>query len=118
MDGALRSDIPARNNATSQMSPQRQPNPQNAKESCASFYTAASYSTTHAPQNSILALNPFFSQREMGEEKLPPKSLVTSITPRDCQTPPTAYRDLSANADRWEPRVPECGAVVMRTEQT
>jgi hypothetical protein len=54
----------------------------------------------------------------MGEEKLPPKSLVTSITPRDCQTPPTAYRDLSANADRWEPRVPECGAVVMRTEQT
>jgi hypothetical protein len=118
MEGALRSGIPSRNNATSQMSPQRQPNPQNAKETCASFYTAASHSTTHAPQNSIIALNPFFSQREIREKKLHPKRLVTSITPRDCQIPPTAYRDLSANADRWESHVPECGAAVMRTEQT
>jgi hypothetical protein len=61
MEGPLRSDIPARNNPTSQMSPQRQPNPQNAKGTCASLYTAASYSTTHAPKNLILALKPFSS---------------------------------------------------------
>jgi hypothetical protein len=61
MEGALRSDIPARNNPTSQMSPQRKPNPQNAKENWASLYTATSYSTTHAPQNLILALKPFSS---------------------------------------------------------
>jgi hypothetical protein len=54
----------------------------------------------------------------MREGKLPPKRLVTSITPRDCQTPPTSCRDLSADADRWEMRMLERGAAAMRVEQT